>query len=197
MTVLITDRLELVPITLDVVEAVFRNDRDAVESLVSARVPEKWPGRALVERAFSADLDRIRADPSRRLWGDRLMVSRPGEGDRRVVGSVVFHGAPDDDGAVEVGYGVEQSSQGRGYGSEATCAAVQWALAQPGVRAVIATTFPWHTASVKILRRAGLSPSGWREHDLLGEMQVFERRADRPAFAQAVPPGARAAAARY
>ena len=196
MTILMTDRLELIPITLDVVEAVFRNDRDAVEALVEARVPEKWPGRALVERAFSADLDRIRANPSQRLWGDRLMISRPCEGDRRVVGSVVFHGAPDDDGVVEVGYGVEQSSQGRGYGSEATCAAVQWALTQPGVRSVIATTFPWHTASVKILRRAGLSPSGWREHDLLGEMQVFERRAERPSIAHGLPAAARMAMAR-
>lgn len=197
MTVLITERLELVPITLAVVEAVFRNDRVAVEALVDARVPEKWPGRALVERAFSADLDLIRANPSRRLWGDRLMISRPSEGgERRVVGSVVFHGAPDDDGVVEVGYGVEQSSQGRGYGSEATCAAVLWALTQPGVRAVLATTFPWHTASVKILRRAGLAPSGWREHELLGEMQVFERRVDRPAVTSAMSVGARLALAR-
>lgn len=180
MTVLITERLELVPITLAVVEAVFRNDREALESLVDARVPEKWPGRSLVERAFSADLASIRANPAKRLWGDRLMISRPGEGERRVVGSVVFHGAPDDDGVVEVGYGVEQGSQGRGYGSEATCAAVEWALAQPGVLAVSAATFTWHTASVKIIQRAGLEPSGWREHELLGEMQLFERRADRP-----------------
>ncbi len=195
MTVLITERLELVPITLAVVEAVFRNDREALETLVDARVPEKWPGRSLVERAFSADLASIRANPAKRLWGDRLMISRPGEGERRVVGSVVFHGAPDDDGVVEVGYGVEQGSQGRGYGSEATCAAVEWALAQPGVRAVSAATFTWHTASVKIIQRAGLEPCGWREHELLGEMQLFERRADRPMAAPVVS-GARLAMAR-
>lgn len=195
MTVLITERLELVPITLAVVEAVFRNDREAVESLVDARVPEKWPGRSLVERAFSADLACIRANPAKRLWGDRLMISRPGDGERRVVGSVVFHGAPDDDGVVEVGYGVEQGSQGRGYGSEATCAAVEWALGQPGVRAVAAATFTWHTASVKIIQRAGLEPCGWREHELLGEMQLFERRADRPMTAP-VMSGARLAMAR-
>lgn len=179
MDILITDRLELIPITLDVVEAVFRDDRRAVEEITGAQVPSKWPGRTLIERAFSADLGCIRADPARRLWGDRLMISRPIEGgDRRVVGSVVFHGAPDDEGVVEVGYGVEQSSQGKGYGSEATCAAVRWAMEQPGVRVITAATFSWHTASVKILRRAGLVPAGWRDHELLGEMQLFERRLD-------------------
>lgn len=197
MSVLITERLELVPITLEVVEAVFRNDRGAVEAMTGAQVPEKWPGRTLVERAFSADLDCIRADPAKRLWGDRLMISRPCEGvGRRVVGSVVFHGAPDDEGVVEVGYGVEQGSQGRGYGSEATLAAVRWALNEPEVRVVTAATFTWHTASVKILRRAGLSPCGWREHELLGEMQLFERRADRVPSTVAAGAAPRFAAAR-
>lgn len=188
MTVLYTERLELVPITLEVVEAVFRGDRAALERAAGAKIPDKWPGRALIERAFSASLDHIRENPAKRLWGDRLMITRPCEDcERRVVGSVVFHGAPDEDGVVEVGYGVEQSSQGRGYGTEATCAAVEWALSQEGVRAVTAATFAWHTASVKILQRAGLAPSGWREHELLGEMQLFERRADRPWAMRAEP----------
>ena len=39
-----------------------------------------------------------------------------------------------------------------------------------------ASTFPWHTSSVKIIRRAGMEHCGWREHDLLGELEIFERR---------------------
>jgi RimJ/RimL family protein N-acetyltransferase len=173
MHVLQTPRLELVPITLPLVEAVMLDRRAEVARLVGAKLPDRWPGRALVERAFSASLERVRADPERRLWGDRLMITRDGE--RRLVGSVVFHGAPDDDGVVEVGYGVEEASQGMGYGSEATCAMVDWALEQPGVTRVTATTLPWHKASVRILQKAGLRPVGWREHELLGELQVFER----------------------
>jgi len=183
MQVLRTSRLELVPITLDLVEAVMADHCGEVERIAGARFPGTWPGRALIERAFSASVERIRADPSLRLWGDRLMIATTPAGARVIVGSVVFHGAPDDDGSVEVAYGVEPSSQGMGYGAEATCAMVEWALAQPGVRAVTASTFAWHTASVKILRRAGLVHSGWRDHELLGEIEVFERRAVKlPAF---------------
>ena len=84
---------------------------------------------------------------------------------------------------MEIAYGVEPSSQGQGYGAEATCAMVEWALEQPGVRAVTASTFPWHISSVKIIRRAGLEHCGWREHELMGELEVFERRRlDAPRF---------------
>ncbi len=173
-----TTRLELVPITLPLVEAAMGDRCADVERIAGARFPGKWPGPALIERAFSASLERIRANPTVRLWGDRLMIVPTVTGDRHIVGSVVFHGAPDDDGVVEIAYGVEPSSQGQGYGAEATCAMVEWALAQPGVSAVTASTFPWHAASVKIIRRAGMVHAGWREHDLLGELEVFARRRD-------------------
>jgi RimJ/RimL family protein N-acetyltransferase len=174
--VLMTRRLDLVPITLPMVEAIFAGDRDEAERLACARLPAAWPGRALIERAFTADLSAIRRDPQRRLWGDRLMILR--EGERRVVGSVIFHGFPED-GVAEVGYGVEVDSQGQGLATEATGVCVEWALHQPGIQAVSAATFPWHQASLGVIARVGMRRVGTREHDLLGEIWVFERRSSR------------------
>lgn len=173
MAVVETERLLLEPITLRLVEAVFKGDRAEVEDCAGARVPEAWPGRALVERAFSASLERIRQDPHTRLWGDRLMITRSAE--RVLVGSVIFHGRPGEDGVAEVGYGVEESWQNKGLASEATRACVDWALAQDGVRLVRATTPPWHTASVRVLEKSGLERVGAEAHDALGEVLVFER----------------------
>src|SRR5689334_3187747 len=90
-----TARLVLEPITLEHVEAVFRGDREELERITHAKVPESWPGRGLVERAFSASLDAIRADPATRLWGDRLILTKEDD-ERLVVGSVIFHGRPSD-----------------------------------------------------------------------------------------------------
>lgn len=218
-----TERLLLEPVTLELVEAVMRGDRAATETAARAQLPLAWPGPSLVERAFAAALERIRADPATRLWGDRLLILRdpamappgafpdrappvayaahpeasPDGGPagptlRRVIGSVVFHGRPrspeaadtlalhdphtDDDlpGVAEVGYGVEPCSQGLGLATEGTRACVLWALEQPGVRAVRATTFGWHRASLRVIEKLGMVPVGTREHDLLGEMLVFE-----------------------
>ena len=60
--------------------------------------------------------------------------------------------------------------------TEATMACVEWALEQPGIAAVQATTFPWHLASLGVIRKVGMQPCGTREHDVLGELLVFERR---------------------
>lgn len=166
----------LVPITLPMVEAVFANDRARAEALASARLPDAWPGKALVERAFSADLDAIRADPDGRLWGDRLMISLLNQREPRIVGSVIFHGRPGDDRVAEVGYGVELESQGRGFATEATRACVDWALEQPECAAVTATTFPWHRASLRVIEKLGMQLAGTREHDMFGELLVFEKR---------------------
>jgi ribosomal-protein-alanine N-acetyltransferase len=180
MTVLRTARLELLPITLPLVEAVMLGRRDAAEALALARMPESWPNRDLIEQAFAVSLEDIRANPSARLWGARMMVLGKSDRDRRVIGSVVFRGAPDSDGIAEIAYGVEGPSQGRGYATEAVGGSVAWALAQPLVRAVQATTFGWHRASVRVLEKVGMTPSGSRVHETMGEMLVFERRRDEP-----------------
>lgn len=175
-TPLETTRLTLVPITVTIVEHVLAERRADVEALLGATMPGAWPGRALVERAFWASLERIRESPEVRLWGDRVMVTR--EPPHRIVGSVVFHGAPGDDGEVEVAYGVEEESQGRGYATEAVGASVAWALAHPRVRVVRATTPPWHIPSKRVLEKCGFSQVGVREGDMLGELLEFERRVD-------------------
>ena len=168
---LTTERLFLIPMTVDLVEAVFDARRADAEAIVGAKMPNAWPGRALVERAFLARIDAVRADPEHRLWGDRVAVSR--EDPPRVIGSVVFHGGPDDAGVVEVAYGIEEESQRQGYGFEAVSASVAWALGEPRVRAVRALTFTWHLPSRRILEKLGFRAVGSRD-DLLGEMLEYE-----------------------
>lgn len=164
--------------TVPMVEAVMSGRREDAEALVHARMPERWPNRDLVERAFTASLEAIQADPEVRLWGDRVMVlpAAGGEPDR-VVGSVVFHGHPGNDGLAEIAYGVEEASQGQGYATEAVAASLVWAFAQPGVRVVQAATFAWHLPSLRVIEKCGMARVGTREHEMLGEMLVFERRA--------------------
>jgi [ribosomal protein S5]-alanine N-acetyltransferase len=146
---LLTPRLRLVPITIEIVEGVVGRNLPRAEAALDAVLrstgwdgdacalfPEAWPNEELVQRAFPFSIDAIRADPDTRLWGDSLVLSR--EGPPRVIGSIVFKGRPPN-GIAEVGYGVEDSSRGQGLATEATMACVEWALDQPGITAVQAT----------------------------------------------------------
>jgi ribosomal-protein-alanine N-acetyltransferase len=169
---LVTTRLRLVSISLEAIEAVLDHDRTRAEAIVGATFPRAWPNDELVAQGFPFSREALRADPETRLWGDSLVVLRD---EPRVVGSVVFHGHPGD-GIAEVAYGIAETSRRQGYAIEAVSAAVEWALVQPGIEAVQATTFPWHLASLGVIKRLGMQPIGTREHDTLGELLVFERR---------------------
>ena len=179
MPKLTTPRLELIPITLDILEAVMARDRQAAECLAGAAFPDNWPNEDLIARAFPVSMAAVRAAPDIRLWGDSLVIERRRRDASsvlpRIVGSIIFHGYPND-GIAEVGYGVEEDSRGQGLAAEATTACVRWALQQPGIVAVQATTFPWHSASLGVIRRLGMQPCGRRDHDTLGELLVFELR---------------------
>jgi RimJ/RimL family protein N-acetyltransferase len=168
-------RLSLEPITLELVEAVMAGRRPEAEQRARARMPERWPNRELIEQAFALSMEGLRAEPAARLWGARMMVAggEPG-GERQVIGSVVFRGEPDHGGIAEVAYGVDPKWQGRGYATEAVGASVAWALGEPRVRAVHAVTFAWHRASVRVLEKVGMSHTGTRQHEVLGEMLVYE-----------------------
>jgi RimJ/RimL family protein N-acetyltransferase len=169
---LTTDRLELVPITRALVEAVLAEDRPTAERLVAAKFPRTWPGKALVERAFACPLEKLREDPDSWLWGARVLVTRD---KREVVGSVVLNGRPDETGSVEVGYGVDAEVQGYGFATEGTRAVVRWTLAQRDVARVVACTFPWHKASLRVLEKVGMTPAGVRETDMFGDLVVYHR----------------------
>jgi len=172
MPTLMTERLRLIPITLEAIEAVLDHDKPRAEALIGARFPPTWPNAALLDVGFPCSRAAIRAAPDTRLWGDSLVVLRD---EPVVVGSVVFHGLPAD-GVAEIGYSIEERSRGNGLATEATRACVEWALGQAGITAVQATTFPWHAASLGVIKNLGMCQVATREHDTLGELLVFERR---------------------
>lgn len=95
----------------------------------------------------------IRKNPNaRHQFGQRQIVERESG---LVVGGVGLFWPPTD-GAIEFGYGVSPSRQGRGYATEAAAAIVAYALTAPGVTTVFADVELPNPASVRVLRRIGL-----------------------------------------
>jgi RimJ/RimL family protein N-acetyltransferase len=84
-------------------------------------------------------------------WGHQQVVERA---TGLVVGGIGFHGPPDG-GAVEIGYGIVPSRQGRGYATEAVRLMVAMAWARPAVTAVTASTDLGNVASQRVLEKAG------------------------------------------
>ncbi|WP_055572126.1 GNAT family N-acetyltransferase [Streptomyces prasinopilosus] len=90
-------------------------------------------------------------------WTTYVLVRRE---DDLAVGAMGFHGAPDGDGRVEVGYDLDESARGHGYATEALRTLSAWALAQDGVRGVTAVIDRANTASQGVVTRAGFTRVG-------------------------------------
>lgn len=75
------------------------------------------------------------------------------------VGDLSFKGLKAD-GSAEIGYGIDPAFWGNGYATEAVAAAVDWALAQPGVTQIEAETDPDNGASQRVLAKCGFTATG-------------------------------------
>jgi RimJ/RimL family protein N-acetyltransferase len=92
-------------------------------------------------------------------WG-AFTILRAADG--VAVGGIGFHGPPSE-GLVEIGYDLSVSARGAGLATDAVRLLSAWALGQPGVRAVVATTEHANLPSQAVLSRAGFSRVA--EHD--------------------------------
>ncbi|MEW1748619.1 GNAT family N-acetyltransferase [Streptomyces angustmyceticus] len=79
------------------------------------------------------------------------------------LGSIGFHGPPDAEGFVEIGYDLSPSARGAGWATEAARLLAGWAAARPEVRTVCALTEPENLPSQRVLERAGFRFVGERE----------------------------------
>ncbi len=163
-------RLELVPFSAPLVEAMLAGDHDRLFDVVAARfsggiVPP------LLEDHLEELLQMLHGDPEKATWCAWLSVDRTlGE----AVGSAGIGLVPDRNGHVLMGWAVFPSFERQGYATEAAAAVAEWAIARPGVTAVRATVPPWNTPSIRVAQKIGMKAVGNSEVAEVGEVIVFE-----------------------
>ena len=77
-----------------------------------------------------------------------------------VVGDIGTFGPPDDEGRVEIGYGLAAPERGKGLGTEAVRTLVDWLVTAPGVRTVVARVEVGNEPSRRLLARIGFALVG-------------------------------------
>ncbi|MEU9986211.1 GNAT family N-acetyltransferase [Streptomyces sp. NPDC048045] len=104
--------------------------------------------------------------------------------DGRAIGGIGFHGVPDEEGRVEIGYDLVEGARGRGYATEALGALAQWALARDDVDMVFATIEHANIPSQRVVSRAGFTRAtvdeeriAQDEYDMDAGLLLYIRRA--------------------
>ena len=131
--------------------------------------PATWPGGALV--IFPRLIEQLEANPDDEPW-DGTLVERA---TLTAVGQLGCKGKPDENGLVEIGYGLVLEVWGRGYATETVGVLVSWLLEQPSVRVVTAECLETNHASVRVLQKTGFKQVG-QKPDEEGTLLLWERK---------------------
>lgn len=175
-----TVRLAMIPMSSRLVRAVLQKDWVTAERLLGAPFPLEWRDDGWQWLESQA----IRGESDERfiVWGTRLVFPATRDVEKArgpVLAEVGFHGPPDSDGWVEIGYRVVTAHRRRGLAEEATSALLAWAGAH-GVTGVMASVSPDNTASIGLLRKLGFTGAGSHRHPILGEQVSFHRMTRTP-----------------
>ena len=113
----------------------------------------------------------VKANPEVNKWFMRWMVLRE---TREIVGSLSFHGAPDETGMLEIGLGVHENFWRQGFGREALMGMWLWAASQSGVLKFRYTVDPNNVGSVALVRKFGFRHAGQQIDDEDGPEDIYE-----------------------
>lgn len=171
-----SERVELVSMSLTFMRALVAGDLDVAAREMGATLP---PGmRADLANFLGFRIPDLEANPARQPWLGRSMVWTHADGRREVIGTIGFHGPPDDTGRVEIGYRVEPAFRRRGIATECVRALLAWAESQ-GIHRFRASVAPGNVASLAIIHSFGFHQVGVQMDEIDGEELVFHL--DRPA----------------
>ena len=149
-----TERLRLLALTAAQL-ALFLEDLAALELELGFPISHDNLN-AVVRRAIGLKLTKMAAvEPELHPWYSYWLVVV--EAAQLGAGLVGFKGAPDQDGKVEIGYGIAPDFRNRGYMTEAVRALLAWAFDNPACQAVFADPRQDNVASQRVLAKVGMA----------------------------------------
>lgn len=150
-----TERLYLVPADLPKLEALVAEDWPTLSALLGGvdfaehwlHFPEAMVWMRDYLREYEMDIH----------WWNYFIIHRA---DVRLIGTCGYKGSPSLDGAVEIGYEIANSYQGKGLATETARALVDNAFRFHEVRCVLANTLAETNASNHLLQKLGFAFTG-------------------------------------
>jgi RimJ/RimL family protein N-acetyltransferase len=146
-----THRLQLIPLDQNQLELALENV-EALEASLKIAMMKSWMTDR-VRRAMGIKIDKMRQTSiSQHPWLTYWLIVIKDE--NVGAGMLGFKGFPDENGSTEIGYGIDEAYQGKGYMGEAIQALIDWAFTHPFCKVVTATEVE-NPASRHLLEKLG------------------------------------------
>ena len=174
--VISTARLELHHISADRLIDLFEK-RDDTFALVGETFTNPLRNLIDFQGPLAWRVPQVKADPATNKWFVRWIVLKE---NREVIGSTSFHGAPDAQGMMEIGLGIETQYQNQGYAKEALLGMWRWVLTFPEVKTLRYTVSPQNLPSIAVIKYFGFDFKGQQIDEEDGPEDIYEM--DRETF---------------
>ncbi len=160
-----TTRLILVPITLEIIRDLLKNSTSELKKL-GLKTDENWPTNDTKDilPIICKEFEKYIVPTGFEFW---MIVNRD---NMQVMGDIGFKGQPNNEGEVEIGYGLIAEEREKGYGYEALEAMVKWAFSQEKVKGVKADCLIDNYPSIKILEKVGMKEINRNEEFIYWEL---------------------------
>jgi RimJ/RimL family protein N-acetyltransferase len=145
-----TERLQLIACSKMHLQALLRGEQ-ALADLLGVSLAENW---LLFPESVSYSLEMLEKNPQNLRWGMHLFLHKE---ENKIIGSGGFKGRADDEGMVEMGYAISPDYENRGLATEAARGMIDYAFSWSQVLRVDAHTLAAENASVRILRKCGMT----------------------------------------
>jgi RimJ/RimL family protein N-acetyltransferase len=159
--------VRLVTLTGPVMGALLQRDLATASATAGVALPAAFLDD---EQLWALRVRQVTADPASAPWFVRAVVAEPGA----VVGHAGFHGPPDSNGMVEIGYTILREHRRRGHARAAVGELLAYARAH-GARTVRASVSPDNAPSLALVRSVSFVQCGEQWDDEDGLELVFER----------------------
>jgi RimJ/RimL family protein N-acetyltransferase len=166
----VTPRVDIVQLDAAALRGLADGDQDAAERTSPVPLSPYLAGPEC-RRVWALRAVQVLEDPPAAAWVTGVVW----DPDRQLaVGRAGYHGPPDADGMVEVGYSIDPQYRRQGYARAALRALLARAAADPVVRTFRATISPDNVASRDLVLAHGLVQVGEQEDDEDGLEIIYE-----------------------
>ncbi len=145
-----TDRLSIKPLSYNELIKHIKSHNDLANDLgltPSISLIDKETQEAILNDLLP-NLSDLTKDP---LFYTMWIVIEKDE--KAIIGGICFHGEPDNNGEVEIGYGIDNDYRNKGYMTETIAGLIHWAKNRNEIKTIKALTDKSNLPSLQVLKK--------------------------------------------
>jgi [ribosomal protein S5]-alanine N-acetyltransferase len=143
---LVTERLILIPFTIEICRKILDNDFSGLE-ILNLKKGKSWPDSDVIETLprIINNLKKVNSPTGYESW---MIIKKD---TREVIGDLGFKGFNSEGENIDLGYGIIKEERRKGYATEAVTEIIKWAFSSKIVREITANCLTENINSMNLL----------------------------------------------